>query len=251
MKKNITVIILFLLTTGILSGCGHQHVWQEATCTEPKTCTECGETEGSPLGHTWTAATCTIPKTCSVCGETDGTALEHTWIDATCTAPETCSVCGETNGTALEHTWIDATCTAPKTCSLCGETEGDLAEHDLDSTGKCRVCDNQIGFALNMSNYENYLKLTYTKKSDYVPSGEYYNYPDGSRIAEMVTQTTTTVKAEPVTNVTFVDVKITFKLSSGDKATVDINSTGYGTGIFEKYSPSSISILSITGYIIE
>lgn len=32
-----------------VKACGHN--WTDATCTEPKTCTECGETEGKALGH--------------------------------------------------------------------------------------------------------------------------------------------------------------------------------------------------------
>lgn len=57
----------------------HTHQWIEATCTEPRTCGKCGETEGEALGHQWLAATCTAPQTCSVCGMTEGTALGHQW----------------------------------------------------------------------------------------------------------------------------------------------------------------------------
>ena len=32
----------------VLTGCGHEHQWTEATGTEPRTCSECGETEGEP-----------------------------------------------------------------------------------------------------------------------------------------------------------------------------------------------------------
>ena len=81
------------------------HVWKESTCTEPKTCTICGATEGEPLGHTWKDATCTEPKTCIVCGATEGEALGHTevWgeptidvINGTKANISTCSVCGKT-----------------------------------------------------------------------------------------------------------------------------------------------------------
>ena len=41
----------------VLTGCGHEHEWTKATCTEPKTCTKCGETEGEALGHRWKEAT--------------------------------------------------------------------------------------------------------------------------------------------------------------------------------------------------
>lgn len=177
MKRNVTVITLLLLILSTLSGCGHQHVWKEATCTEPNTCTECGETEGSPIGHTWTAATCTSPKTCNVCGETEGTALAHTWSEATCTTPKTCSVCRKTEGSALGHTWIEATCTIPKTCSVCGETEGGLGEHQLDSKGYCAICLKQIGEAITLSNYSKYFSVKISKNG--VESAEnnkyYYN----------------------------------------------------------------------------
>lgn len=85
----------------MLTGCGHKHTWVEATCTEPRTCTECGETEGEPLGHTWAEATCTEPKTCKECGETEGEPLGHTWIEANYQDPKTCSVCGATEGEPL------------------------------------------------------------------------------------------------------------------------------------------------------
>ena len=77
-RTIITALIFSTLLT-VLTGCGHEHKWTEATCTEPKTCTECGKTEGEPLGHKWKEATCTEAKTCSVCGETEGEPLGHKW----------------------------------------------------------------------------------------------------------------------------------------------------------------------------
>ena len=127
--KKLFASILAISMVFSLCACGHEHTWVDATCTEPKTCSVCGETDGEALGHTWIDATCTEPKTCSVCGETDGKALGHTWVDATCTEPKTCSICGETDGEALGHTWVDATCTEPKTCSICGETDGEALGH--------------------------------------------------------------------------------------------------------------------------
>lgn len=50
----------------------HEHEWIEATCTEPKTCEICGETEGKALGHDWMEATYDNPKTCRRCEETEG-----------------------------------------------------------------------------------------------------------------------------------------------------------------------------------
>ncbi len=61
-----------------LSSCGGKecaHVWANATCTTPKTCTLCNVTEGETLGHTWVDATESEPKKCAVCGITEGEAL--------------------------------------------------------------------------------------------------------------------------------------------------------------------------------
>ncbi len=40
------------------------HSWNDATCTEPQTCTACGATEGSALGHSLSMLE-TVPPTCS------------------------------------------------------------------------------------------------------------------------------------------------------------------------------------------
>ena len=157
-RTIITALIFSALLTA-LTGCGHEHKWAEATCTEPKTCTECGKTEGEPLGHKWKEATCTEAKTCSVCGETEGEPLGHKWKEATCTEAKTCSVCGETEGEPLGHKWQEATCTKPKTCSVCGATEGEPSGHVVEDweitkeptctetgtrEGTCTVCGQTV-----------------------------------------------------------------------------------------------------------
>ena len=73
MKKLICIFILTVVV--LLSSCGHKHTWIDATCTQPKTCSECGQTEGEALGHDWTEATHQSPKTCKRCGETKGGVL--------------------------------------------------------------------------------------------------------------------------------------------------------------------------------
>ena len=87
------------------------HVWVDATCTAPKTCSACSETEGEALGHKWNDATCTTAKTCSVCSATEGNALGHKWNDATCTTAKTCSVCSATEGNAIGHAYKNSVCT--------------------------------------------------------------------------------------------------------------------------------------------
>jgi len=149
MKKMFCLMLVLLLAL-TLAACGCKHeTWKEADCVNPKTCAECGETEGAPLGHSWLAATCETAKTCENCGETEGEALGHAWADATCAAPKTCTTCGLTEGEALEHSWADATTEAPKTCTTCGLTEGErivtderfttAATKDFYGTWVCRL----------------------------------------------------------------------------------------------------------------
>lgn len=145
--------MIIVLSSVLLTGCHLKHDWQEATCTEPKTCFVCNKTKGEPLGHTWEEATCTEPKTCSVCGKAKGETLEHAWQEATCTEPKTCFVCGKTEGEVLEHAWQEATCTEPRTCSVCGKAEGEALGHTWKETActeprSCSVCGVTEGEAL-------------------------------------------------------------------------------------------------------
>ncbi len=98
MKKKLLAGLLALVMVLLLTGCGCDHEWQEATCTTAKTCTVCGEVEGAPLGHVWQAVTCTDPKTCTTCQLTEGEALGHDWQEATTEAPKTCANCKLTEG---------------------------------------------------------------------------------------------------------------------------------------------------------
>lgn len=45
---SIFAAVLLLLS---LTACGHTHKWEDATCTAPKTCADCGETQGEKLTH--------------------------------------------------------------------------------------------------------------------------------------------------------------------------------------------------------
>ena len=56
MRGNARILTVLLCLTLILGlcgcGCSCRHEWVDATCTEPKTCAKCGETQGEALGHT-------------------------------------------------------------------------------------------------------------------------------------------------------------------------------------------------------
>ena len=130
-KRILALIALVLVFALVLTACGCAHeTWTEADCLNPKTCADCGETEGDALGHNWKDADCLTSKTCQRCGTTEGAALGHDWKDATCAAPKTCSRCALTEGESLPHTWVDATTEAPKTCTVCGATEGEKINTD-------------------------------------------------------------------------------------------------------------------------
>ena len=158
MKRQTTLLLVLVLSLALLTSCGHSHTWLPATCTEPSHCSECGETEGVPLGHDWKDATCTLPKTCTRCGVTEGDALGHDWKDATCTLPITCARCGVTEGDALGHDWQDATCTEPITCARCGEKVKDPLGHeaveaDYWTPEHCARCGEELG-PVKMTEFE-------------------------------------------------------------------------------------------------
>lgn len=131
-KKYVTAVICVLLCV-VLAACSCSHQWQEADCLSPRTCTECGETEGEALGHNWKEATCTESEICSLCGETRGDALGHIWIEANCTEDQYCSICGETGDSALGHSWREPTCTEAAVCELCEEVRGEPLGHTVET----------------------------------------------------------------------------------------------------------------------
>ncbi len=124
MKKRFSLFLLIGVMSLVLTGCC-DHSYIDATCVAPKTCVECGKTEGTTVDHTWQEATCATPKICSVCNATEGEALEHAWEEATCTEAKTCSICGATEGEALAHTLTEATYLQGATCEVCGTVEGE------------------------------------------------------------------------------------------------------------------------------
>ena len=149
MKKKIIPFILAVPVVLLLTACGCKHTWQDATCDIPKTCTSCGETEGTPLDHHWNRAGC-IPA-CSLCGLEDAASASHQWAEATCDSPKTCTACSATEGAALDHTWTDADCFNPRQCAACGMTDGEPLEHTLPAGsdgvfGICPGCGKAVEF---------------------------------------------------------------------------------------------------------
>lgn len=167
MKRKAAIMLLAAVCLLTLSACGCKHeTWLDANCTTAKTCADCGEAEGAPLGHSWLAATCETAKTCEVCGETEGEALGHSWTDAACEAAKTCEACGETEGEALGHSWQDATTEAPKTCVTCSATDGEriitderfTTEATADIQGKWSCEIPMTGEMMELDDFEGELK---------------------------------------------------------------------------------------------
>lgn len=71
----------------ILTKVLHEHKWQPATCTEPKTCTDRHETRGKSLGHTWDSWVQNIApsytedgkacRACIACGEEETMVIDN------------------------------------------------------------------------------------------------------------------------------------------------------------------------------
>ena len=126
MKKALSLLLVLVMLLS-LCACGEDSAQNTEPGTTPSQTTTnqnpTDETQGTTTpttcNHSWNDATCTDPKTCSVCGATEGSAAGHSWTDATCTAPKTCSACGATEGDVAEHNYQDATCTG------CGAAEPD------------------------------------------------------------------------------------------------------------------------------
>ena len=51
--QTVTISVLGVSSTFEIDVQGHNHTWTDATCTTPKTCSECGVTEGKALEHAY------------------------------------------------------------------------------------------------------------------------------------------------------------------------------------------------------
>lgn len=164
MKRFISLLLIASMALS-LSACKlfHFHSYNAATCTEPRTCTGCGKTEGEALGHAYsvlsTAATCTEGgrhvHTCARCGDS--------FIDNETEA------LGHKEGEWVSET--EATCQNEGTkkcyCATCGEllsTETVPPTDHFDEYGKCKFCgkvlDNFKALTCYVKNNSRYNKDT-------------------------------------------------------------------------------------------
>ena len=144
----------------------HEHVYTEATCTDPMTCVLCGTTMGEANGHDYesviTAPTCTdegyTTHTCH-CGDTytdnKTDALGHAWdngvitTDPTCedkgVKTYTCGTCGDTYTETIDklgHDMSDFVVTSAPSCTEEGEERSDCSRCDYFETNVLDVVDH-------------------------------------------------------------------------------------------------------------
>lgn len=136
-----------LAICSMLVGCGNNTATTESEnveIDETETVEVVEDTE-TVCEHEWVDATCSEPKHCSVCGETEGEALEHTLTEANYQQAATCEVCGETVGEPLQSDFdkYGLVCNA-KIDTPVTYTVPDYDTNELTATGEAIFTDYEI-----------------------------------------------------------------------------------------------------------
>lgn len=122
-RKLVTVILAAAMSASLLAGCGSAGTGNNSDTEGETESAEASENAEAECEHEWVDATCQEPKHCSKCGETEGTPLDHEWEEATFAAPKTCTLCGETEGereqSYFEEHGVDVP-DAPVSCTVDG-----------------------------------------------------------------------------------------------------------------------------------
>ena len=129
------------------------HTWMDATCAAPRTCANCGATEGEPLDHHYTYAVTILPTikaggtavaTCTGCADSFQIELPAlSWTDYTC---EVITLPADGNPGISRYTWIDKTY---------GEVCFDLSYHYGDVSGDGKVDGRDVvQLRKYMANYD-------------------------------------------------------------------------------------------------
>ena len=134
--------------------CGDNHDWIPATCTEAKTCSKCGTTEGAANGHSVTHnvkvdATCTEDGTiehwhCSSCGKN--------FSDEDCKTEVTNLVIPATNHEGkVHHAKVEATCVNEGTIEYwsCSACDKNFSDED------CKTVVTDITINIDSNNHKN------------------------------------------------------------------------------------------------
>ena len=160
----------------------HGHDWMAATTYAPKTCRNCGETEGDPIScdHYWIESWGDV--FCDYCGmnhdcDTHGHYWYDNWdyyycedcgVDRCATEGHKwtlmedsyydiyhyfCLYCRDLQCDHEGHVWVEATCITSKRCIHCEATEGSALGHSYFD-GVCSVCNCPDGIEYIISNGE-------------------------------------------------------------------------------------------------
>lgn len=169
-----------------------KHEFSDATCTEPATCTLCGETGSVALGHSFTnEKSCTEERVCERCGEKQA-ALGHDWIAATCEQAKQCSQCNATEGTIGEHRFVGTT------CMVCGKENTktlSLGNIKIIVPVSVELQNHSTSFKINVEKIDYNLNVWYSVECISRPDDYdlWFNYslydPDGYVIASKDTYT--------------------------------------------------------------
>ena len=149
-KRIILLALAVLVLTMAFVACSpeHQHVWVDADCDSPKTCSECGEIEGEALGHTELVLEAKAP-TCTEAGLTAG--KKCSVCDAVIEAQQTVPATGHSIvvDAAVEADCVNGGLTAGEHCSACDykvaqEATPAKGHKDDDADYKCDACGENL-----------------------------------------------------------------------------------------------------------
>ena len=87
MKKIGIVLLSICSLLCCFVSCGHEHVWSNATCTTPKTCYNCGETEGNIKEHSFGAWQETVKGDCHTISRVEKRICQDCQYEETQTIP--------------------------------------------------------------------------------------------------------------------------------------------------------------------
>ena len=159
MKKIITIFLICCLVFALtfsLSSCGDNNKETqdtESNKTIDSTNSNDKTNKETDCAHVWKDATCLTPKTCTVCKATEGEALGHDIEedDGNCLTPIVCPTCNAVL-TAGKNEHIahadDSDCTTPVLCTVCNSVVTAAKTHDFSGEwqksddGHNHVCQN-------------------------------------------------------------------------------------------------------------
>ena len=168
------IIVSILLSA---TSCCWKHEWVEATCTEPRTCSKCGQTEGSKLGHDidLLAGQVIAEPSCTESG-----LVSYKCLRCNANIEKEMEPLGHSFG--IEKTIRKATCTQTgqleTQCSRCGYVEyrdiPKLRHAYVD--GVCSVCGNfeEINLSMTSSEKKTAESVHYLTDRSIQDDGEHY-----------------------------------------------------------------------------